>query len=134
MLGVTSKTVMDWEDRKILHPQRVMRTDDLGRRRLMYVYDPREISKIPRRQMARDPGELTARCFEMLERGKTQREIIVELRITTEDAIRYREQWMESGGADLVITPEAKALLQERVGEFTTVAELIDRVNEKIAA
>lgn len=131
LLGISINTIANLERRDMLHPQRIIRSDPIGCERLTFIYDPREVAKIPRRDRLtniRAPGETAARCFELLDAGKTVKQIIVELRETPEQIIALREKWLDTGGADLVISPEAKDVLQAHVGSFTNVAELVEIV------
>jgi len=100
----------------------------------MSVYDPQELPGLPqwvRRRVPRDPGETAARCFELLEQGQTPREIVVELRETPDVVSGLRERWLDMGGADLVLTREARSELEDMLGHFATVAELVDQVKKR---
>lgn len=132
MLKVSGHTLMSWERKGKLHPQRVLRLDNAGHERLLVVYDPREVARLPRRvgnePYQVSPGEIAARAFELFEEGKTVRQIVVELRETPDNVLTLREKWLDAGGAELVLSPAAKEALEGEVGAFATVAELVERV------
>jgi len=70
-------------------------------------------------------GEFEARCFELFGQGKAIREVVVEVRETHDRVRALYEGWLDSGGADLTITPIAKKALEGFIGPFTSVADLI---------
>jgi hypothetical protein len=76
----------------------------------------------------RNAGETAARCFELLNDGRNVSEIVIELRETPEAIQILREAWLDCGGSQLVITPVAKVKLEELVGKFTDIVDLIDAV------
>lgn len=134
VLGVSTSTVGNLERSGRLHPRRIRRKNVRGRDHHMSVYDPQELPGLPqwvRRRVPRDPGETAARCFELLEQGQTPREIVVELRETPDVVSGLRERWLDMGGADLVLTREARSELEDMLGHFATVAELVDQVKKR---
>ena len=50
------------------------------------------------------------------------------LRETPHIVAELRDEWLDAGGSDLVITREAQTLLEALVGPFTDIADLIDQV------
>lgn len=101
----------------------------------MWVYDPREVAKVPAsaRGHIRAPGETAARTFEMLDEGKSVREIVIELREMPVFIEELKEKWKDSGGADLVINPAAYERITQLVGKFKTVTELVVRLEQNAA-
>jgi hypothetical protein len=102
--------------------------------REIYLYDPQELAKLPRhtRSAQLDPGEIAARCFEMFDEGHSTREIVIALRLTPYQVQVQHQEWLDGGGASLVISEIAKAALEEYVGPFQSVTELIERLREKL--
>lgn len=132
MLGVSVMTLKAWEKRGRLTSQRTERVATDGRICTMYVYDPREVAKIPKRAPIgaanTAPGEVAARAYELFAQGATFREIVVELRETSETVRALHERWLDDGGADLVITQPAKLALEAELGAFASVADLVTLV------
>jgi hypothetical protein len=135
-LSISIQTLKNYESRGLLHPLRVPRRDTRGHEQCVVVYDPKELAKLPRgvgRPFAsRESGELNARAFEMFEQGKNNREIVIALRETSERIRELREMWLDDGGACLVISPEAKTLLENMVGSFEGIADLVELVTAKL--
>jgi DNA-binding transcriptional MerR regulator len=129
MLSISTQTLKNYEERKKLHPQKATRTDARGHEHLVVVYEPSELSKLPRgngRPLApREPGELEAQCYALIERGMNNREIVVALRATSDRVRELREKWQNDGGAELMITSEAKDALEALLGPFKDVTDLI---------
>ncbi len=128
LLGVSYWTLVSWERRGLLHPQKATRGPSL---RELFVYDPNELIRVPRKHrepIPNEPGELSARVFEMLEAGKNVREIVMTTRETPAKIDELREAWLDAGGSDLVIGTSAKAELQRFLGTFATVGELVQLV------
>jgi hypothetical protein len=128
---VAVNTIANNERRGKLHPRHVYRPDSRGIEHRVSVYDPKELLKLhsPNRPLfVREPGEVAARCFELLDQGKTVREIVVELRETPDQVHILRDKWLDAGGADLVVTPTMKENLEKIVGPFASIADLLDLV------
>ncbi|MBA3538561.1 MAG: hypothetical protein H0T79_02935 [Deltaproteobacteria bacterium] len=122
---------MGLERRDKLHPQRITRPDRRGAERLTYLYDPKEVAKIPKHDRftnMREPGETAARCFELLDIGKTVNQIVIELRETPDSIDILRDKWLNGGGASQVISPIAWEALEQVVGPFASVTDLVDLV------
>ncbi len=131
LLGVSPNTIMNYERRGLLHPERVVRRDSGGAERLHVVYEPAELTKLPRRERMsspRDPGEVAARCYELIDAGKSDREIVIELRITRASVRELREDWDGGGGYKCMIVDAAWQALEDLVGRFTSVADLVERI------
>lgn len=131
LIGISVSTIQNLERRDKLHPLRVVRADSHGTERLMYVYDPREVMKIPRTDRAlivRTPGEVAARAFELMDHGKTMREIVIDLREDPDKVRELKERWLDMGGSERVIAPPAWHRLEELVGPFGSVTELVERI------
>lgn len=136
LLGCSIQTLINLERRDRLHPQRALRTDSKGCERQVYVYDPKELARVPRTSRGTDfrsPGEVAARCFELLDHGKSVREIVIELREMPEKIVELREKWHDHGGADRIVTPPAWERLTALVGPFGNIAELVTRVEQAVA-
>lgn len=136
MLSVSTQTLKNYEDRGKLHPRKAARTDARGHSHMVVVYEPAELSKLPRgngRPLApRDPGELEAQCYALIESGMNNREIVIALRATSDRIRELRERWQSDGGADLMITTEAKEALEKLVGPFKDVTDLVTLIAAKI--
>jgi hypothetical protein len=136
MLGVAHDTVKQWERKGLLHPGRGRRVLSNGASREVRVYDPHEVAGIPRRRTVRvpnDPGELAARAFELMEQGKSLREVVVDLREAPAKVAELHEQWLNLGGSDVVIGRAAADEIVGLVGPFDGVAGLIERLRETVA-
>ena len=135
-LSISTQTLRNYEQRKMLHPLRAARRDSRGHEQMVVVYDPKELTKLPRGLgrpfAAREPGELEAQCFQLIEEGKDNREIVVALRVTSDRVREMRERWQNDGGAELMITNEAKVALETLLGPFRDVTDLIALVTAKI--
>lgn len=128
-LSVATQTLVNYEQRKMLHPAHVRRADKRGREQIVVVYDPKELGKLPRGVgrlvYSRETGELAASCSALFEQGKSNREIVIKLRVTYDEVRELREQWLDGGGAALVINDEARSTLEKMLGPFEDVAGLI---------
>jgi hypothetical protein len=138
MLMISTQTLANYERRGLLHPQHAYRPDHRGVEHRVVVYDPNELKKVPRYNRGgispREPGEVAARAFELFREGKTVEVAVIELRETPDKIHELRDKWLDAGGADFVITPEAKAAFEKIVGPFTSVVELLEIVSKKLAA
>jgi transcriptional regulator with XRE-family HTH domain len=107
LLGVSYTTISNWERKGILHPGRAR---SAKYQRDVIVYDPAELAATPRARAARalraDPGEIEARVFALLEAGKNLREIVIECRIPTTEALAIRETWLDLGGGAAPTGPD----------------------------
>ncbi len=134
LLGVSYETIRRYEQIGRLHAEERF-NPNTGR--VARVYEPAELAKIPRRFKAAAPneqGELCARIFELLDAGRTVREIVIECRETATKVDEIKEQWLDAGGGELAIAPAVKAELERALGPFATAAELVKRVRERIAS
>lgn len=135
MLGCSESTLQNLEKRGKLHPKKVLRPDQGGYYRNIYVYDPAELSKIPQNvRHAKPPGWAAAKCFDMLREGVDLASIVIELQESPESVRTWCEQWLDMGGSRMVVTPGAHAELEVIVGPFKTIAELIELVRKVKAA
>jgi hypothetical protein len=138
MLACSGQTLANYETKGNLHPQYAYRPDGRGVEHRVIVYSPHELKKLAARMnrpgvvSPRHAGEITARAFELLEEGRSGREIIRELRLTVEELRELREKWTDEGGADLIISPNAKEALEKIVGPFSDVTQLTERVAEEL--
>lgn len=129
--GIGVSTVIAYEKRGLLRPRRDYRRDTRGAERHTVLYNPDEVMKLPRRERVtggRSAGETTARACELFREGRTDEEVVVELRETFERVLELREKWSDAGGANRVIVPAAWEALERVVGPFKDVPELIDKV------
>jgi hypothetical protein len=116
LLGVSMNSIRRWEAEGILHVQFAMRDSA----REVAVIDPRELCRVPRRHRTPIPneeGELCARVFEMLDDGMTVREIVINTRETSQRIEGIRDNWLDAGGADLVVSKEARAEYERITGK-----------------
>lgn len=145
LLRVSENTIRAWGRRRddkdgrripILSPLRVKRPHPSGATREVDVYDPQQLAAIAARRRSpvtiNSQGEVAARAFEMFDRGEPLREIVVQLRELPERVAELHEQWMSLGGADLVIGATARAELARFLGDFSDVADLVDRVRDRL--
>lgn len=135
-LSVSTQTLKNYEQREMLHPLRAPRRDTRGHEQMVIVYDPSELNKLPRgagRPFAsREPGELEAQCYGLIEQGKSNREIVIALRTTSDRIRELRERWQNDGGTDLMITSEAKDALEALIGPFKDVTDLVEIITAKV--
>lgn len=118
-----------------MHPLTALRRLVSGAHREVLVFDPRELAKMARRKGDANPndaGEIAARAFELFETGKSLREAVIALRETLPKVEELHEQWMRSGGSEIVITPVAHRELERLVGPFEGVAGLVQRLGELV--
>ena len=132
-ISCSLQTLSNYERKGMLHPQRTYRLDGRGIERLVIVYNPEEVTKLAIRMnrgaiLPRDAGEVTGRAFDLFDEGKSEREIIRELRLTVEAVQELHEKWRDTGGTDVVISPKAKEALEKIVGPFKTVTDLVERI------
>lgn len=128
LLGIAYITMVQWARKGILHPIVTTRPPST---RVIYLYDPEELRRLPRKfrnDPPSGPGELAARAFEMFCEGRTNMQVVMLTRETPERIEALRESWLDGGGSDLVISPAAKLALEAAVGDFSTVAELVNLV------
>jgi hypothetical protein len=129
---VSYNTIKNWVKQGWLHPQRALRKQANGAYREMTVFDPVELAKMARRKgtaFPNDPGELTARAFELFDEGKTLREVVIIVRAELQRIEELHDQWSRCGGSELVITPFARQELERLIGGFEGVADLVQRVS-----
>lgn len=134
VLGVSENTIRSWIRQGRLTPAMVDRPHPSGGTREIQVINPSDLARMPRRRsgpVAGDMGEISARAFELYDEGDSVRKVVVALRIEPDVAAALREQWLDCGGADLVVTPRARVDLERLVGEFNGVAELVERVRAR---
>ena len=135
MLGVSVQTIMNYEGRKLLKPERVSRRIERRGLRTVYVYDPREVAKLPARvhpAMVPSDGEIAARCFELFDEGRALREVVRAARVTPNKARELHDEWFDMGGCDIVINAAAKAALEDKLGPFEDVADLVGLVRKHV--
>jgi len=116
LCGCSVNTIMNWQRQGLLHPVRGMQSGSI---RKIWLYDPHELARMPRKRAAPlGPGELESRAFEMFDRGRTVRAVVVALRITADEAWAIRERWIDAG--------------QESSIEINATGPLSDRTDDEI--
>ena len=136
LLGVAYGTILQYERRGKLEVFWTMRPDEIGRMRNAAMYPLEQVLKLPRRApnpTPENPDELAARAFELLDKGKTVKQLVIELRATPEKLQRIHTQWLELTGAVLEVTDAERAKLVALLGEFQSVEELIDLITVRCA-
>jgi hypothetical protein len=140
LLGVSHTTMKNWDAAGVLHPRKEKRDLPNGGSREIWVYDPRELARVPnaRRQRAQmipgDQGEIAARAFEMFDEGVPLREVVTRLRETPEAVEILHDQWSRLGGAEVVLSKIARDELAKLVGPFDGVAGLVARLRELLSS
>lgn len=139
-LAVSENTVRMWVNRGIV--KNVAKAQRRGRNGALFwcdVFDPQEIAALDakRRRGApappTDAGEIAACAFELFDRGDEDRKVVVKLRQRPEVVSGLREQWLDMGGAQIVITQEAREALEGLLGPFEDVADLVRVVRSRVA-
>lgn len=136
LLRCSEGTIRTATRRDMLHPQRGRRVLPGGSGRDMTkevdVYDPRELMILSRRRKMstapNDQGELSARSFELFDRGRSLRDVVIELRETPAKIQELHDQWFDLGGSEMVVGANAKSELERFLGPFDDVAGLVARV------
>lgn len=130
LFGVAYNTVMLWERKGYLHPRKMAREVPGEPNRVVVIYDPTELKNIPRRDRTRapDPGEVEARCVELFRAGKNIADVVETVRETFERVEAVYQKWLDHGGSHVVITEAAREELEQHIGAFSSVAELVARV------
>jgi hypothetical protein len=130
-LAVSIQTLKNYEQAGKLHPQRTPRLDSRGHERIVVVYDIKEINQLPRgRGMAtsRDPREINVRAYELFDAGKSVREAVIELRESSDVVRTLHDKWKDDDGMEIIVTKNARKALEEMLGPFKDVTELVERV------
>ena len=141
VLRCSLQTLKNYESRNLLHPRQAVRRDRTGAERMMLVYSPKELAGLPSKNGAgpriaiREPGEQSARAFEMFRQGQPLDEVVIELRETPDRIDYLHERWLGQTCARHVITPEARKALEQLVGEpFKDVTEFVELLTKKLTA
>lgn len=139
-LAVSEGTVRSWVNRGVL--KSVVKAQRRGRNGSLFlcdVFDPTEVGALDakRRKGApappNDPGEIAARAFELFDSGDELRKVVVKLRQRPEVVSELHDQWLDLGGAQVVVTQEARDALERVVGPFEGVADLVRLVRSRLA-
>ena len=134
LMHVSEKAILNWVDDGLLHPQsRAQSIEVRDGRRSVNVYNPRELLEIGSKRVRKSappstPGAIAAVAYECFDDGLTMRDVVRRTHRPLKEVEALHEQWLEAGGADIVITGQAKAMLEACVGSFDNVTELCERV------
>jgi hypothetical protein len=139
LLRCSLQTIKNYQASGKLNPQRVVRKDKTGHERIMLVYSPKELAGLPAkgvgpRDLVQADGERTARAYEMLREGRSLEDVVIELRVSADKADELNARWLEHTHQRHVITPAAKKALEELIGPFRDVTELVELVTSKLGA
>jgi len=133
LLRCSPQTLKNYQHRGMLHPKEALRRDTAGNERAMLVFNPKELADLPSRNpggqpriAVREPGELAARAFEMFREGRQLDEVVIELREDPGRIDQLFEHWLDHTKARYVITVEAKKRLEEILGPFNSVTDLVE--------
>jgi hypothetical protein len=137
LLRISAQTLANYERRGFLHPQYVYRRATNNADRRVIVYSPDELNKLRSYNRgiavaARDPGERAARAVELFRQGKSKEDVLVAMRATFDEVNDFYSRWLDLGGADIVISPNAKEALERAIGPFQSVAELVEQIVKKV--
>jgi hypothetical protein len=130
LLGCTPPALITWERRGMLKRYDAVRADARGVIRQLILYDPKELGRLPRRvrHEGKDQGEMAARAFELFKLGLALTDVVVEVRELPERIAELHTHWLRMGGDAITVSDVAREHLIALVGEFKTVAELVERV------
>jgi hypothetical protein len=135
LMRVSVFTLVAWERRGLVHPAKAI--PKTGRQaRAVVVYNPDELAKLPQYRRAPDvpkqidPGERTARAFELFDQGKSVREAVIELRETVGRTEELHQQWHDLGGINsaIPVAGQTRTELETILGAFESGEELLARV------
>jgi hypothetical protein len=128
LLGVAESTMMQYEQRGKITSHWAVVPDVAGRLRNAPIYKIDDVLKLPRKapvSASENPDELTARAFEMFEAGKSVREAIILLRATKEKIDKLHEDWIDTGGAALIIPESSRKALEAKFGPIASAEDLV---------
>ena len=115
LCGCSVNTIMNWQRQGLLHPVRGMQPGSI---REIWLYDPHELARMPKKRAAPfTPGERESRAFEMFDRGRSVRAVVIALRITSDEAWAIRERWIDAGAEHPTIEIDAKGPLADRTDD-----------------
>lgn len=136
LLGISEHTITNWVRKGILHPVWERRRVKNGQEREVMIFDPKELTKLPgRKRAARElpsSGEVAAKAFELFNDGAKQRDVVVATLSDPEKIRELHETWMDMGGADFVITPAARGVIEILLGPIADVAELVEKLRARL--
>jgi hypothetical protein len=66
----------------------------------------------------------------MYDEGRSERELVRELRLTPEAVQVLHDKWLDGGGADRVLTSNAWETLERVVGTFKSITELVEHITQ----
>ena len=140
-LQCSPQTLKNYETRGLLHPRHAVRRDRSGAERTLLVYNPKEFAELPSRLSGgrprvegRDPKEQAARAFELFRAGWELDLIVIELREDPDRIDHLHEHWLNQTKARHVITPTAKQALEQILGPFASVTELVEIVVKRLGS
>ncbi len=140
LLDVSHTTLKNWDKAGLLHPRKEKCDLPRGGSREVWVYDPRELAKVPSARRGRaksipgDPGEVAARAFEMFDDGHDLRAVVTQLRETPGTVEDLHDQWLRMGGSEVVLHRVAREEIASLVGPFDGVAGLLERLRQVLIA
>jgi hypothetical protein len=128
LLGVSVTTILGHERLGRITARWTIVTNARGQMRDTPVLRIEEILKLPRGNPNPTPeniDELSARAFTLFENGKTAKQAVIELRAAPQKILAIHEEWLDMGGAELVLSAQNKKSLTEIFGEFESTEDLI---------
>jgi hypothetical protein len=99
-LSCSPQTLKSYEKKNRLHPLHVRRRDLRGREQIVVIYNPDELNKLPKgkgRSAPREQSTVESRAFELFSQNKTVREVVIEMKETSERIRDLYQRWIEDG-------------------------------------
>jgi len=145
ILGCSMTSVIRMEAHGTLTRKTIVKPTKGGRTDIeVVVYEASEVTRQAERMGKRmrmrgngemqsiPEGELTAIAFEMFDRGCSLREVLVRTREPVDKVQDMYDAWLDMGGSAITISTVAQAELERFVGPFASIAELVQRVADRI--
>jgi hypothetical protein len=136
LLGTSPASIIQLERHGKLPVHWTVLENALGNMRNAPVYKIEDLLKLPRKDRARnavhDPDELCARAFELFEKGKTIKQVVIELRASLLKIQELRSQWLEISEPLLEVDEESRQRLVQLLGPFEGAGELVTLVETRI--
>ena len=128
MLGVSNRALLTHERHGRIVVSWIVQADAMGRLRQTPVYPLDGVLKLPRKDphpTPENPDELTARAFELFEQGKSLREVIILLRATKDKIEKLHEDWLDVGGAAMILSDANRKALEAKFGPLESAEDLV---------